>query len=182
MRTKYALIAGLITSALAVLGAGCVTPTTTTTTNTADTNANTTVTVDDEDADIEDEDADEIEGDEAEVSIVDPLDGDIVEPSFDLAVEVEDFTLSSDIEGENVEGEGHYHIWVDGEYVAQSAEDTVTLEDLEEGDRELVISLQNNDHTDLEPAVESDPITVTVETAVDEEEEDTDEEDAEESE
>lgn len=185
MRTsKYAATLSLVLGALVVAGAGC-TGTTTTTTNTTNTtidttNANTTATVNSSDDVVEDElvldnkdttevdDVDDTEADAsaATISIVDPLEGDTVPPSFDIVVAVEGFTLAPDkVEGENAEGEGHFHVWVDGEYYAPGVSEITALKDLTEGEHELMVSLQNNDHTDLATPVKSEAVTVTVEAA-----------------
>lgn len=159
MRTKKILgLASIMVSALVAVGAGCAN----TVTNTVDTN---TVTVDKTDTTT----TDTVVDDEATVatptiSITEPVDGDTVETSFDVAVEIENFTLAPDkVEGANAEGEGHYHVWVDGEYVSPGVAETTTLADIAAGEHEVMVSLQNNDHTDLATPVKSAPVTVTVE-------------------
>lgn len=158
---KLVGLSSLALGALLLAGAGCTTGTTTTSDTT--TNA-TTVAVDidkvEDDADVV-EDEDEAD---AAIEIVSPEDGDTVSDSLDLEVEIDDFTLAPDkVEGANVAGEGHYHVWVDGEYVVAGVAATTTVEGLEVGEHELMVSLQNNDHTDLNPAVQSEPVVVTVE-------------------
>lgn len=174
MRTsKYAATLSLVLGALVVAGAGCTGTTTTTTDTTNTTTADTTATVNNSNTVVADdvdevEDADDTETDvsAATISIVDPLEGDTVPPSFDIVVAVEGFTLAPDkVEGENAEGEGHFHVWVDGEYYTPGVSEITALKDLTEGEHELMVSLQNNDHTDLATPVKSEAVTVTVEVA-----------------
>ena len=149
-----ATLSGLALSALLLAGAGCATTTTTSNANT------TTVAVDD---DTDDVDGDEEDEDTA-IEISSPEDGDTVATTFDLEVEIDDFTLAPDkVEGANAAGEGHYHVWVDGEYFVAGVAEVTSVAGLEVGEHELMVSLQNNDHTDLVPAVKSEAVTVTVE-------------------
>lgn len=63
-----------------------------------------------------------------------------------------DITVSAEhYGGEHVVGEGHAHVYVDGEKIAglKNSEDYV-VENLEAGEREIVISLQMNDHEPYE--------------------------------
>ncbi|MBI4406993.1 MAG: hypothetical protein HY565_00645 [Candidatus Kerfeldbacteria bacterium] len=156
MRTNtLATLSGLALSALLLAGAGC----TTTTTSNANTNT-TTVAVDDVDAD----EVDDGEDEDAAIEISSPEDGDTVATTFDLEVAIDDFTLAPDkVEGANAAGEGHYHVWVDGEYFVAGVAEVTSVAGLEVGEHELMVSLQNNDHTDLVPAVKSEAVTVTVE-------------------
>lgn len=157
MRTNtLATLSGLALSALLLAGAGCASTTTTVDTNA---NVNTTTVVVDDDAD----DVDEVDEDTA-IEISSPEDGDTVATTFDLEVEIDDFTLAPDkVEGANAEGEGHYHVWVDGEYFVAGVAAVTSVAGLEVGEHELMVSLQNNDHTDLAPVVKSEAVTVTVE-------------------
>lgn len=160
------LTSSLAMGALLLAGAGC-TPSTTSTTNTN----TTTVAVEVEDDTAADvvEDEDEAGDDDAvdidtAIEITSPEDGDTVTQPFDLEVEIDDFTLAPDsVEGANVAGEGHYHVWVDGEYFVAGVATTTEIDGLEVGEHELMVSLQNNDHTDLETPVQSEAVTVTVE-------------------
>lgn len=159
MRTNtLATLSGLALGALLLAGAGCAS-----TTTTVDTNANTTTVVVDEDVDDVDEEDGEEDADVA-IEITSPEDGDTVSSTFDLEVAIDDFTLAPDkVEGANAEGEGHYHVWVDGEYFVAGVAEVTSVAGLEVGEHELMVSLQNNDHTDLVPAVKSEAVTVTVE-------------------
>ncbi len=162
MRTNtLATLSGLALSALLLAGAGCMS---TTTTSNANTNT-TTVAVDDDADEVDEDEEDEEEGDEdTAIEISSPEDGDTVATTFDLEVEIDDFTLAPDkVEGANAEGEGHYHVWVDGEYFVAGVAEVTSVAGLAVGEHELMVSLQNNDHTDLAPAVKSEAVTVTVE-------------------
>lgn len=160
-------LSSLALVALVVTGAGC-----TSTTNTNVANVNTT-TVPVENTNVEPIYADTNEnvntdGDmvttEATISIVSPEDGDVVESDMPLEVSIKNFNLApEDVEGDNAEGEGHYHVWVDGEYFAQAAGSKTKVKDLPLGEHEVMVSLQNNDHSDLEEPITSETITVTVE-------------------
>lgn len=162
MSTKKLLtIAGVTLTALVLAGAGCASSTNTSNTNTANSNANSnknTVTVDNTNKANTNKKATT-----PTISIVAPEAGDTVEDPFDMEVEVKGFTLSDAVEGANVEGEGHIHLWVDGEYYTPSTAAEFEVKDVEAGEHELMVSLQNNDHTDLATPVKSKAVTVTVE-------------------
>lgn len=152
------LTSSLAMGALLLAGAGC----TPSTTSNANTNT-TTVAVEVEDDTAADVVEDKDEADTA-IEIASPADGDSVTQPFDLEVEIDDFTLAPDsVEGANVAGEGHYHVWVDGEYFVAGVATTTEIDGLEAGEHELMVSLQNNDHTDLDEPVKSEPVVVTVE-------------------
>lgn len=179
LATKLTGLSSLALSVLLVTGAGCMSTndnanlnTNTTTvpvnnTNTANTNTED-MYVDDgtntnTDGDMID-DTSAAADEEAAISIVSPADGATVDTDMALEVAITDFTLEPDeIAGANAVGHGHYHIWVDGEYFAQAAEAETTVEGLTAGEHEIMVSLQNNDHSDLEDAITSEPITVIVE-------------------
>ena len=86
------------------------------------------------------------------------LDGSAVE----LKVEVQNFTITDDVGGSTVEGEGHLHVYVDGAYRDYATDpDSVWATRLSEGDHEVTVALANNDHSELDPAA-TDTIKVTV--------------------
>ncbi len=165
MSTKKVLtLAGVTLTALMLAGAGC-TDSATTNTNTANTNANTnkTTTVTNTNKSNTNKNTNTATESDYAIAITAPEDGDNVENPINVEVDIEEFELSDDVEGANVEGEGHYHVWVDGEYLMPSTEPEVELTDLDAGEHEIMVSLQNNDHTDLATPVKSEAITVTVE-------------------
>lgn len=170
MRTKLISLLSLSAGSLLLVGAGCMTPAATNTNVNAVVN---TVVEDevDETADVE-EDVEETTGtdeevtsdEEASISIESPEDGATVASSFDVVVNINDFELAPDsLEGANVAGEGHYHVWLDGEYFAPGVAESTTLEEVAVGEHELQVSLQNNDHSDLSTPVMSEVVTITVE-------------------
>ncbi|MEL7208351.1 MAG: hypothetical protein AAGK32_09000, partial [Actinomycetota bacterium] len=61
---------------------------------------------------------------------------------------------------EAVEGEGHAHIYVDGEKLTRLYGEALHLGDLEPGMREITVELSANDHSPL--AVDGEPVTDTV--------------------
>lgn len=155
LSTKLIGLSSLALTALLVTGAGCASTTTNTNLSNVDT---TTVPVDN--TNVSDVVA---TTDDASITIVSPEDGEEVEPQFDVTVEIAGLTLAPDeVEAANVEGRGHYHVWVDGEYYAAGVSDNTTVTDLTAGEHEIMVSLQNNDHTDLATPVKSNPITVNV--------------------
>ncbi|MBI2416296.1 MAG: hypothetical protein HYV33_06615 [Candidatus Kerfeldbacteria bacterium] len=164
MNKKFLAVTGSIVSALLLVGAGCVTDTTNTNTNTTTNTVKTNTTKTTNKAKTNTNKTTTVDVDTPTIEIVSPVDGATVATTFDLEVAVEGFTLAPDkVEGVNAEGEGHYHVWVDGEYFAPGMAETTTLEDVAVGEHEVMVSLQNNDHSDLDNAVKSESVTVTVE-------------------
>lgn len=152
--TKYSATLGLALGTLLVAGAGCAGTTTTNTTTTNNASGENLILSNTPDQ----------VSIAPTISIVEPATGDTVASTFNLTVAIENFTLAPDkVEGANAEGEGHYHVFVDGAYLVPGVADTTEIKDLAAGDHEIYVSLQNNDHTDLTTPVKSDPITVTVE-------------------
>lgn len=164
MSTKKVLtLAGVTLAALILAGAGC-SSSTTTNTNAATTNANTnkTATVTNTNKTNSNKNTNTTKKSDYTVAISTPEDGDTVENPVNLEVDITGFELSDDVEGANVVGAGHYHVWVDGEYLMPGTTPELELTDLDAGEHEIMVSLQNNDHTDLATVVKSEPITVTV--------------------
>ena len=60
-----------------------------------------------------------------------------------------------------IHGRGHWHLYVDGVFVSANAVSEVKLERLPPGPHHLRVSLANNDHSPLNPAVE-DSVTIDV--------------------
>jgi hypothetical protein len=78
------------------------------------------------------------------------VDGD----SARVPVSVENFTLVPITEEEvAVEGEGHYHVYVDGEYVTASADTSLLLEGLSEGSHMVMVELVDAEHNPIVPEV-----------------------------
>ncbi len=156
-------LASLAVTTLLVTGAGCMS----TNADTATANLNTTTVPVDNSNTVTNTNA-VATNTAASITIVSPDDGETVEPQFDVAVEIAGLELAPDeVEGANVAGHGHYHLWIDGEYYAAGTEDNVRVTDLAVGEHEVMVSLQNNDHSDLATPVKSTPIKVTVVAAAD---------------
>ncbi|MDP2310134.1 MAG: hypothetical protein Q8P18_29220 [Pseudomonadota bacterium] len=82
--------------------------------------------------------------------------------SASLGLSISDFTMSSDVGGAPVIGEGHYHVLIDGAYFDYGTDPTRALAtQLDAGSHSLAVELVNSDHTSLSPAV-MDTITVDV--------------------
>ena len=79
-----------------------------------------------------------------------------------VTVTVVNFTLSAAHVGQApVEGEGHWHVFVDGVYSGFSATNTVSVTNLSVGDHVIKVGLYNNDHSSL-PVDFSAQVTVHV--------------------
>lgn len=100
-------------------------------------------------------------GSDATVTITGPAGGDVyLSPT--LTYEVTGLTLSADhLGGDAVDGQGHVHIKVDGEYVDATADTsyTLSLDQLSPGTHEVGAWLAGNDHVELGP---HDEITLNV--------------------
>jgi hypothetical protein len=85
------------------------------------------------------------------IEITSPDNGTNIEgTSLSLEVEVMNFMLnSSAIGGENMAGEGHYHIYVNDDLIGPYTDLMVTLSDLPAGDHVLKVELRNNDHSEI---------------------------------
>ena len=55
--------------------------------------------------------------------------------------------------GANVDGEGHWHVMVDGSYYGYSTEGSLSVTGVDVGDHEVMVELMNNDHTQLNDRV-----------------------------
>ncbi len=117
--------------------------------------------------------------------VVDVADGDTV-PSVELAVfedpksgwnlqvSVENFTITPEnASTEHVDGEGHMHIYVDGEKLTRLYGEWWHLNGLTEGDHEVMVELSANDHRPYavggEPIVATATISVSADQASDDE-------------
>lgn len=99
------------------------------------------------------------------IEITGPADGSgSYDGSFDLAFSVQNFTLDPGAMGGSPEtGRGHVHVYVDGQLVAETAEEEATVDTLGAGDHEIVVRLAGNDHSEL-PANDSLAVVVQVPT------------------
>ncbi len=100
------------------------------------------------------------------ISIVEPTASATVGTLVFLQVQIAGFIIDAENVGQaNVPGRGHYHVTVDGATIDFMVTGlTYAVKDLAEGDHTLAVSLHNNDHSALSPAV-TDQVTVTVEMA-----------------
>ena len=90
------------------------------------------------------------------IRLVSPETGSSVETErFALTVEVTGFELDGGAIGApNVPGTGHWHIYLDGDWMGATATTTYELESVPLGPHHLKVALANNDHSLLFPAVE----------------------------
>ena len=58
------------------------------------------------------------------------------------------FTLADMAATEHVPGEGHAHIWVDGQVFTMLTEESAVIPRLDPGTHEIVVTLSSNDHLD----------------------------------
>jgi hypothetical protein len=97
-----------------------------------------------------------------DITITSPPSGEFVSTTFTGSVSVENFTLDPDsFGGANVDGEGHYHVFIDDLYLGASGESTFTATNVIPGERVLRVGLFNNDHSERNPPV-YDEVTITV--------------------
>ncbi|MGA1872051.1 MAG: hypothetical protein ACMUHY_00130 [Thermoplasmatota archaeon] len=96
------------------------------------------------------------------ISISSPMEGAVLyDGMINLNVDVTDFMLSSDYGGENSEGMGHWHLYVNDALQGPFSDHWANLTDLPAGVHTFKVDLRNNDHTPISPPSE-DSITVTV--------------------
>jgi hypothetical protein len=91
-----------------------------------------------------------------EIHIVHPMDGAIIyHDMLHLQVDVMNFTLNGTMIGSdmNMEGEGHYHVYINDNLVGPYNETMVDLTDLPAGDHVLKVVLVNNDHSHVQPMI-----------------------------
>ncbi len=89
---------------------------------------------------------------------------------WNLFADVEGFTFAPEnAGGEAVDGEGHLHLYVDGERVTRLYGPWWHLSGLDEGDHEIMVEVSGNDHTvyavDGEPVMAMTTLTVSAEQA-----------------
>jgi hypothetical protein len=67
---------------------------------------------------------------------------------WDISAEVTGFSFSNPAKTDHVAGEGHTHVYVDGQLVSMSYEPVVHVAELEAGEHQAMVTLSRNDHTD----------------------------------
>ncbi|MCH7745667.1 MAG: hypothetical protein IIC84_06305, partial [Chloroflexi bacterium] len=100
------------------------------------------------------------------IEIISPQVGDVwSEGSLVVQVEVKNFIMDADAIGlAKAPGRGHWHLYLDGEWVDATAEETAMLERVSAGLHHLRVALANNDHSPVLPPVED---TVIVDADID---------------
>ncbi|MFN7144899.1 MAG: hypothetical protein ACK4YP_14075, partial [Myxococcota bacterium] len=85
------------------------------------------------------------------IEITGPVDGSgSYNGAFDLTWTVDNFTLDPGAIGGSPEtGRGHVHVYVDGQLLAETAEEEATIDGLATGDHEVVVRLAGNDHAEI---------------------------------
>lgn len=88
-------------------------------------------------------------------------------PTMVVVVDVTGFTLAPDsIDQDEVDGEGHWHLMVDGEYIGNSGDNYFLVDDtlaLESGrSHALSAALRTNQHNELDPDITSGEIEIIV--------------------
>ena len=87
------------------------------------------------------------------------------EGSLVVQVEVKNFIMDADAIGlAKVPGRGHWHLYLDGEWVGATAEETAMLDRVSAGLHHLRVALANNDHSPVLPPVDD---TVIVDAGID---------------
>ncbi len=97
---------------------------------------------------------------------------DVFCPTMIVVVDVDGFTLSPEgIDGDEVDGEGHWHLLVNGEYITNSTYEYLVLDDsiaLAPGrTHTMQATLRSNQHQELDPDVSSRVIEFQVEDSSD---------------
>lgn len=81
-------------------------------------------------------------------------DGTVYCSTFMVVVDIDNFVLSEDVGGTNVDGEGHWHLMDSETYLTATAEEYAFVpgdKALATGRHEIVAVLANNDHQLLDP-------------------------------
>jgi hypothetical protein len=97
------------------------------------------------------------------LELLSPTDGDAV-CGTPLVVEtrVENFTLTNEDIEDPPPGEGHLHVYLNGQEVAQAGQETVEIQGVIDGEYQLKTDLAQANHEALVPYVGTDPIYITV--------------------
>ena len=81
-----------------------------------------------------------------------------------IRADVEGFTLTEFDATEAAPGEGHLHLFIDGQLVSMMYESEYLLEDLTPGDHQIMVTLSTNDH--LEYLINGEPVMAVQTVAV----------------
>ena len=106
---------------------------------------------------------------EPSIEIISPQVGDVwLEGSLMVKVEIENFVMDAEAIGaDKAPGRGHWHLYLDGEWIGATADEITTLERVSAGLHHLRVALANNDHSPVLPPVED---TVIVDAGIDDSE------------
>src|SRR5215203_2643909 len=101
------------------------------------------------------------------LELLSPADGERV-CGTPLAVQarVTNFTLTHEDIEDPPPGEGHLHVYLNGQEVAQAGTERVEINDVIDGDYQLKCDLALANHDALDPYVGTDPIYITVDAKV----------------
>lgn len=70
------------------------------------------------------------------------------EDGWTVATSISNFTLTEMSATEHVPGEGHAHIWVDGQVFTMVSQETTVIPHLDPGTHEIMVTLSSNTHLD----------------------------------
>ena len=83
-----------------------------------------------------------------DINLTSALTADWNSATIPVEVETPNFVLSEDVDGAPVEGEGHYHIYVDGVYADIGTSASTYLSHVAAGEHELEVRLADNMHAE----------------------------------
>ena len=90
------------------------------------------------------------------IAITNPQPGFLNSSSALVSVSVADFALSAESIGAPAQaGQGHWHLYLNGNYMSPHADADGPLVGLQPGNHQIKVELVNNDHSSLEPPAES---------------------------
>jgi hypothetical protein len=97
------------------------------------------------------------------LELLSPTDGDTV-CGTPLVVEtrVTNFTLTNEDVEDPPPGQGHLHVYLNGQEVAQAGRETVEITGVKDGEYQLKTDLAQANHEALDPYVGTDPIYITI--------------------
>lgn len=91
------------------------------------------------------------------ISIVSPQAGAVLSGSaVHVRVEIANFVIDTEAVGKaRMPGRGHWHLYLDGEFIGAETTQETTLEQVPPGPHHLRVALANNDHSPLSPPAEA---------------------------
>ena len=90
------------------------------------------------------------------IVIISPTEGDTLDGNaIEVRVAIANFVVDPEAVGlAQVPGRGHWHLYLDGEFVRFGTEELLLLTNVPTGRHQVRVSLANNDHSPLSPPVE----------------------------